>query len=227
MIYSVAGFHPSLGSPCSVWCPGRQPRCSGAGRCSRGTALADAPLPPLPGTAQRGYGEGSFLLSTVPPPQAPGCALSPGHGSVLTAFRVSCSAPGSEGPGRAGPGGQLTYCFYVTPGKSPADLFGFSWHELCRETAQGWTMPWVPALREQEVSLWWSLTPFFLFQILSWIVARILNSSQFIFHLEKRRIILFYMWQLLLATTLVIQFKQMLQWRYASVPHTFEELSSW
>ncbi|KAM7010857.1 polycystin-1-like protein 2 [Passerculus sandwichensis] len=59
---------------------------------------------------QRGYGERRFLLSTAPPPAAPGCALSPKHGSVLTAFRVSCSAPGSASPGR-----QLTYCFYVTP----------------------------------------------------------------------------------------------------------------
>ncbi|XP_030083568.2 polycystic kidney disease protein 1-like 2 [Serinus canaria] len=67
------------------------------------------------GTTQRGYGERWFLLSTVPPPEAPGCALSPEHGSVLTAFRVSCSAPGSLGPGPAGPGRQLTYCFYVTP----------------------------------------------------------------------------------------------------------------
>ncbi|NWR19530.1 PK1L2 protein, partial [Emberiza fucata] len=59
---------------------------------------------------ERGYGERRFLLSTVPPPAAPGCALSPEHGSVLTAFRVSCSAPGSARAGR-----QLTYCFYVAP----------------------------------------------------------------------------------------------------------------
>ncbi|NWY27439.1 PK1L2 protein, partial [Pheucticus melanocephalus] len=59
---------------------------------------------------ERGYGERWFLLSTVLPPAAPGCALSPEHGSVLTAFRVSCSAPSSASPGR-----QLTYCFYVTP----------------------------------------------------------------------------------------------------------------
>ncbi|XP_039577471.1 polycystic kidney disease protein 1-like 2 [Passer montanus] len=64
---------------------------------------------------QRGYGERWFLLSAVPPPEAPGCAVSPGHGSVLTAFRVSCSAPGSAGSGQASPGRQLTYCFYVTP----------------------------------------------------------------------------------------------------------------
>ncbi|NXP94231.1 PK1L2 protein, partial [Passerina amoena] len=62
------------------------------------------------GRTERGYGERWFLLSTVPPPAAPGCALSPERGSVLTAFRVSCSAPSSATPGR-----QLTYCFYVTP----------------------------------------------------------------------------------------------------------------
>nr|XP_021396719.1 polycystic kidney disease protein 1-like 2 [Lonchura striata domestica] len=64
---------------------------------------------------RRRYGERRFLVSAVPPPEAPGCAASPGRGSVLTAFRVSCGAPGSEGPGRASPSGQLTYCFYVAP----------------------------------------------------------------------------------------------------------------
>uniref|UniRef100_A0A8C3E180 Polycystin 1 like 2/pseudo n=1 Tax=Corvus moneduloides TaxID=1196302 RepID=A0A8C3E180_CORMO len=44
---------------------------------------------------QRGYGEGWFLVSTVPAPEAPGCAVSPEHGSVLTAFRVSCSQEAS------------------------------------------------------------------------------------------------------------------------------------
>ncbi|XP_005528286.1 PREDICTED: polycystic kidney disease protein 1-like 2 [Pseudopodoces humilis] len=67
------------------------------------------------GRTQRGYGEGSFLVSTVPPPDRPACAVSPGHGSVLTAFRVSCSAPGSERSGRSSPSRQLTYCFYETP----------------------------------------------------------------------------------------------------------------
>ncbi|NXB82684.1 PK1L2 protein, partial [Donacobius atricapilla] len=63
-------------------------------------------------TARRGYGERRFLVSTVPPPEAPGCAVSPQRGSVLTAFRVSCL---SEGSGRSSPGRQLTYCFYVPP----------------------------------------------------------------------------------------------------------------
>ncbi|NWX26062.1 PK1L2 protein, partial [Notiomystis cincta] len=59
------------------------------------------------GTTPRAYGEGSFLVSAVAPPEAPGCAVRPGHGSVLSAFRVSCGAPG--------PSRRLTYCFYVSP----------------------------------------------------------------------------------------------------------------
>uniref|UniRef100_A0A8C3BVY4 Polycystic kidney disease protein 1-like 2 n=1 Tax=Cairina moschata TaxID=8855 RepID=A0A8C3BVY4_CAIMO len=42
---------------------------------------------------QRGYGEDTYLVSTVPPPQVPSCAVSPREGSVLTAFTVSCSPP--------------------------------------------------------------------------------------------------------------------------------------
>uniref|UniRef100_A0A8B9FQ62 Polycystic kidney disease protein 1-like 2 n=1 Tax=Amazona collaria TaxID=241587 RepID=A0A8B9FQ62_9PSIT len=42
---------------------------------------------------QRGYGEETYLVSTVPLPQIPTCAVSPKQGSVLTTFTVSCSAP--------------------------------------------------------------------------------------------------------------------------------------
>uniref|UniRef100_A0A8C6K2J0 Uncharacterized protein n=1 Tax=Melopsittacus undulatus TaxID=13146 RepID=A0A8C6K2J0_MELUD len=42
---------------------------------------------------QRGYGEETYLVSTVPPPQIPTCTVSPKQGSVLTMFTVSCSAP--------------------------------------------------------------------------------------------------------------------------------------
>uniref|UniRef100_A0A8V0Y2B8 Polycystin 1 like 2/pseudo n=1 Tax=Gallus gallus TaxID=9031 RepID=A0A8V0Y2B8_CHICK len=48
---------------------------------------------------QRGYGEQTYLVSTVPPPQVPSCAVSPKQGSVLTTFTVSCSTP-------------CTACFY-------------------------------------------------------------------------------------------------------------------
>uniref|UniRef100_A0A8C2TS20 Polycystin 1 like 2/pseudo n=1 Tax=Coturnix japonica TaxID=93934 RepID=A0A8C2TS20_COTJA len=42
---------------------------------------------------QRGYGEQTYLVSTVPPPQVPSCIVSPKQGSVLTTFTVSCSTP--------------------------------------------------------------------------------------------------------------------------------------
>ncbi|NWI88929.1 PK1L2 protein, partial [Pitta sordida] len=64
---------------------------------------------------QRGYGEVMYLVSTEPPPDPPSCALSPKEGSVLTTFRVSCSAPGSADPSQPSPNRQLTYCFYLKP----------------------------------------------------------------------------------------------------------------
>ncbi|NWY64779.1 PK1L2 protein, partial [Erithacus rubecula] len=62
------------------------------------------------GRARRGFGERRFQVSAAAPPAAPACAVRPGRGSPLTAFSVSCSAPG-----RSGRPSQLTYCFYVTP----------------------------------------------------------------------------------------------------------------
>ncbi|NXE89116.1 PK1L2 protein, partial [Menura novaehollandiae] len=75
---------------------------------------------------QRGYGEDTFLVSTVPPPDTPACAVSPEQGSLLTAFRVSCSAPGVADSCQSSPGGQLTYCFYGRPSKSPDSLLDCS-----------------------------------------------------------------------------------------------------
>uniref|UniRef100_A0A8B9P8Q1 Polycystic kidney disease protein 1-like 2 n=1 Tax=Apteryx owenii TaxID=8824 RepID=A0A8B9P8Q1_APTOW len=41
--------------------------------------------------SQHGYGEETYLVSMVPPPLIPECAVSPKEGSVLTTFTVSCS----------------------------------------------------------------------------------------------------------------------------------------
>ncbi|XP_014797628.1 PREDICTED: polycystic kidney disease protein 1-like 2 [Calidris pugnax] len=62
---------------------------------------------------QGGYGEETYLVSTVPPPDVPACAVSPRQGSALTTFRVSCSAPCLVGSCQASPNRQLTYCFYL------------------------------------------------------------------------------------------------------------------
>ncbi|NXF29075.1 PK1L2 protein, partial [Nyctibius bracteatus] len=62
---------------------------------------------------QRGYGEETYLVSTVPPPETPSCAVSPKQGSVLTAFTVSCSAPCWVDSCQSSHNQQLTYCFYL------------------------------------------------------------------------------------------------------------------
>ncbi|NWX98428.1 PK1L2 protein, partial [Nothoprocta ornata] len=64
--------------------------------------------------APHGYGEARYLVSSVPAPSAPACAVSPREGSVLTTFTVSCSAC-LEDPCEPSRCGQLTYCFYLKP----------------------------------------------------------------------------------------------------------------
>ncbi|NXX48353.1 PK1L2 protein, partial [Tricholaema leucomelas] len=60
----------------------------------------------------RGYGEQTYLVSTVPPPEVPSCAVSPKQGSVLTTFRVSCSTPCLADPCQPSHN-RLTHCFYL------------------------------------------------------------------------------------------------------------------
>ncbi|XP_031471197.1 polycystic kidney disease protein 1-like 2 [Phasianus colchicus] len=62
---------------------------------------------------QRAYGEQTYLVSTVPPPQVPSCAVSPKQGSVLTTFTVSCSTPCSVDSCQTSHSTQLNYCFYL------------------------------------------------------------------------------------------------------------------
>ncbi|NXD76051.1 PK1L2 protein, partial [Halcyon senegalensis] len=62
---------------------------------------------------QHGYGEETYLVSTVPPPEIPSCAVSPKQGSVLTTFRVSCSTPCLVDSCQSSHNRQLTYCFYL------------------------------------------------------------------------------------------------------------------
>ncbi|NXU58239.1 PK1L2 protein, partial [Turnix velox] len=64
---------------------------------------------------QRGYRQGTYLVSTVPPPHIPTCAVSPAQGSVLTEFTVSCSTPCSVDSCQPSHNRQLTYCFFLKP----------------------------------------------------------------------------------------------------------------
>lgn len=146
-------------------------------RC-RGTITADVLLPALPAMTRRGYGEEMYLVSTVPPPDIPRCAVSPKQGSVLTAFTVSCSAPCLADSCQSSHNRQLTYCFYLKSSKSWGDLFGkLLLHVLARtvtvaDKSKGTTCfcssarpttsqpglhrasPGSPGLREGEVSVW-------------------------------------------------------------------------
>lgn len=83
--------------------------------------ITDVLLPPLPAVTQHGYGEDTYLVSTVPPPQVPSCTVSPREGSVLAAFTVSCSPPCSVDSCQSR---QLTYCFYLNSSKSWDGWFG-------------------------------------------------------------------------------------------------------
>ncbi|KAM6430104.1 polycystin-1-like protein 3 [Liasis olivaceus] len=61
------------------------------------------------------YGEETYIVSSVPPPVAPECSVSPPQGSVLTSFSISChsSCLLDQCPPVVSP--SFTYCFYVEP----------------------------------------------------------------------------------------------------------------
>uniref|UniRef100_A0A8D0GTB2 Polycystin 1 like 2/pseudo n=1 Tax=Sphenodon punctatus TaxID=8508 RepID=A0A8D0GTB2_SPHPU len=59
------------------------------------------------------YGEATYVVSTVPPPAVPACAISPEQGSVLTSFTISCRTPCLDNSCPSGQRSLLTYCFYL------------------------------------------------------------------------------------------------------------------
>nr|XP_060644320.1 polycystin-1-like protein 2 [Anolis sagrei ordinatus] len=61
------------------------------------------------------YGEEIFIVSTVPPPAAPVCTISPEQGSVLTSFSISCVTSCLEDQCLPSDSSSLTYCFYLEP----------------------------------------------------------------------------------------------------------------
>ncbi|XP_061449764.1 polycystin-1-like protein 2 [Rhineura floridana] len=61
------------------------------------------------------YGEETYIVSTVPPPVAPVCTVSPAQGSVLTSFSISCHSSCLVDRCLPVDTPTLTYCFYLEP----------------------------------------------------------------------------------------------------------------
>ncbi|ETE70234.1 Polycystic kidney disease protein 1-like 2, partial [Ophiophagus hannah] len=61
------------------------------------------------------YGEETYIVSSVPPPVAPECSVSPPQGSVLNSFSISCQSSCLLGQCPPTESSSFTYCFYLEP----------------------------------------------------------------------------------------------------------------